>query len=80
MEDDYLVDCIQHEGNEKHLAGNSPQVSEHIRRLRRIACKSPKEDRPTFSGIRPSRSPECLSHDHAQVLHEHKTTVVVLVV
>ena len=56
MEDDYLVDCIQHEGDEKHLAGNSPQVSEHNPRLRRIACKSPEEDRPTFSGIRPSRT------------------------
>src|SRR6516165_1397609 len=55
MKDDDLVDCIQHEGDEKHLAGNSPQVSEHDPRLRRIACKGPKDDRPTFTGIRPSR-------------------------
>jgi hypothetical protein len=54
MKDDNLIDCIQNEGDEKHLAGNSPQVSDHDPRLRRITCKGPKEDRPTFAGIRPS--------------------------
>ena len=56
MKDDNLVNCIKHERDDKYLAGNSPQVSEHDARLNRVACKGPKEDRPTFTGIRPSRS------------------------
>jgi hypothetical protein len=56
MKDDNLVNCIKHERDEKYLAGNSPQVSEHDARLSRVACKGPEEDRPTFTGIRPSRS------------------------
>src|SRR5439155_12769215 len=56
MKDDNLVNCIKHERDNKYLAGNSPQVSEHDARLNRVACKGPKEDRPTFTGIRPSRS------------------------
>jgi hypothetical protein len=53
MEDDYLIDCIRHEGDEKDRAGVSPRVSEHNPRLRRIVCKSPEEDRPTFSDVSP---------------------------
>jgi hypothetical protein len=55
MKDDNLVNCIQHERDKENRTGNSPQVSEHDPRLRRIVGKGPKEDRPTFSGIRPSR-------------------------
>src|SRR5262249_31308475 len=56
MKDDELVDRIQYEGDDKTLAGNPPEVLEHDARLCRVACKGPEEDRPTFSGIRPSRS------------------------